>query len=262
MLRPVAALAAAAALLTASVAEASSRIPRDEGFMRKPASVQNRLYSLDGTHDFAAFFAFSIQNQLTEHYGATLVWDYSFTEYVALDVMLGGGLGQLTSLAKDVRGTARATGRGADLEDAGALLGHGSLGVRFTSAYGKLSLSSELPVHFHAYAVAGVGAAFVNYHGVLSCASDRPSSTGGGSSACPNGEFRSETGISPAFNVGGGFRFIINERFSVRLEIRDVIFFDRWYDQVEFATPASNPGELKSGFTHVPLVMFGAGVTL
>lgn len=257
MPRPRALLAFAAAALVAGSAHASgSRIPRDEGFMRPPASVQNRTFSLDGKHDFAAFFAFSIQNQLTEHLGGALTWNYSFTEYVALDVMLAGGMGGLTNLALNVRDTARLTSTGADLEDAGALLAHGSIGVRFTSAYGKLSLASELPLHFHAYAVAGVGGAFVNYNGVLACATDL------NNRKCPDDNFRSELKPSPAVNFGGGFRFIIDQRFSARLEVRDVVYLDRWYDNVNLAAPGSTPGDLESGFTHVPLVMVGVGFTL
>lgn len=259
MLRPAALLVGTAAFLLATIASADSRIPRDEGFMRRPASVQNRLYSLDGKQDLAAFFAFSIQNQLTEHMGGALVWDYSFTEYIALDIMVGGGNGGLTSLAKRVRSTAKSSGTGADLEDAGGLLAHASIGVRFTSAYGKLSLSSELPLHFHAYAVGGVGGALVDYNGVLACASDLVGDT---VKKCDGEAFRSETSISPAVNLGVGLRFILNQRFTARVEIRDVIFLDRWYDEVSFATPGSNPGQMKGGFTHVPLVMLGVGVTL
>lgn len=258
MLRPAALLVGTAAFLLASVASANSRIPRDEGFMRRPASVQNRLYSLDGKHDLAAFFAFSIQNQLTEHLGGALVWDYSFTEYVALDVMVGGGSAGLTNLAKKVRSTAKSSGIGADLEDAGGLLAHGSIGVRFTSAYGKLSLSSEIPLHFHAYAVGGIGGALVDYNGVLACGND----LGEGRTRCADGDFRSEVALSPAFNVGVGVRLIFSQLITARVEVRDVIFLDRWYDEVDFSKPASNPGTAKSGFTHAPLVMIGLGVTL
>lgn len=222
--------------------------------MRRPASVQNRLFTLDGKSDLAAYFAFSIQNQLTEHLGGALVWDYSFTEYVALDVMLGGGMGGLTNLAETVRGDGPKS-TGADLEDAGALLAHGSIGVRFTSAYGKLSLSSELPLHFHAYVVGGVGGALVNYNGVLACSTD----LNGGK--CEDG-YRSELKPTPAVNFGGGFRFILGQRFSARVEVRDVVFLDRWYDNVNLSSPGTNPGDLQSGFTHVPLVMVGMGITL
>lgn len=263
MLRPAALLVGTAAFLLASIASANSRIPRDEGFMRRPASVQNRLYSLDGKSDLAAFFAFSIQNQLTEHLGGALVWDYSFTEYVALDVMVGGGNGGLTSLAKKVRETAaKSKGDGKDLEDAGGLMAHASIGIRFTSAYGKLSLLSEWPLHFHAYAVGGIGGALVNYNGVLACANNLEGVDDRKKTTCPNNAFRSETAVSPAVNLGVGVRFILNQRFTARVEIRDVIFLDRWYDEVNFATPGDNPGKAQSGFTHAPLVMLGVGVTL
>lgn len=257
MLRARALLAFAAAALVAGSAQATSRIPRDEGFMRPPASVQNRTFSLDAKHDLAAFFTFSIQNQLTEHLGGALTWDYSFTEYVALDVLVAGGMGGLTSFAHRVRDTAKkGNSNAADLEDAGALLAHGSIGVRFTPAYGKLSLASELPLHFHAYVVGGIGGAFVNYNGVLACSTDLSGNK------CPDGNFRSEYKPSPAVNFGGGFRFIIDQRFSARVEVRDVVYLDRWYNNVNLATPGSTPGDLESGFTHVPLVMVGVGFTL
>lgn len=256
------ALGAAAVLATLFFAAPSHAqlIPRDEGFMQPPRTVQNRAYSLGGKHDLGLFFATSIKTQLTQHMGGALGYAYQFNEYLALDLLVGGGSGSLTNLALTLRDTARLTSnKGTDLEDAGSLLGTAQLGVRFTPAYGKLNLSSELPVHFNFYFNAGVGGAFVRYDSLLVCAQDIGTGT-----KCPNDNFRTETLPTLGVNVGGGMRFFVDQRFSLRVEVRDIIYPDRYLEDVNLKTPVTNPGKQAAspGITHVPLLMVGLGILL
>jgi len=250
-------LAALAVTLLPVLARAENLLPRDEGFMKEPKSVSFRRYALDGRHDLGVFADFSIKNKLTEHYGAALTYDYQFNEYLASDLFVAGGYGGLTSLVTNIRDTAKYSGTKDDLADAGALVGTAQLGVRFTPFYGKLSLASELPVHFNLYFVGGVGAALVNYNGVLSCGADL-----GSASRC-GGDFRSETLPTLGLNVGGGLRFWAGDTASLRLEVRDVIYPDRFYEKVDLKKPASTGTVSGStGFSQIPLILVGLGFLL
>lgn len=263
-----------AALLVAGLAGASpasaNPIPRDEGFMREPAAVQNRLFSLDGKNDLAAFFAFSVNANLTRQFHLMLNYDRGFNEYFALDVLAGGGYGGLNSFANKIRDAAQGFGGVSDpidlgivredLEDAGALLATGQLGLRFTPVYGKLSLFSELPVHFNAYIVGGVGAALVQYNGILKCGDQGLNGKTCGEAA----DFFSETKPTLGFNFGAGFRFFVNETISARIEFRDIVFPDHWYKNPNAdvnASPDDAPQE-QSGITHLPMLMLGVGFLL
>jgi outer membrane beta-barrel protein len=252
------------AVVACSVAASVARgegIPRDQGFMKEPKAVERRIYSLDGKWDIGLFGTFSMKNQLTQYSGVGLNIDRSLGEYFALDLFTSGGIGGLTTLAKDLRNTpATLSGKFDDMAGGGALMATGQLGVRFTPFYGKLSLTSELPVHFHLYFVAGVGGALVDYHQVLGCEADL---VGG---ACPDGVFHHEQKFKLAFNFGGGFRFYITKLISIRAEVRDVMFQDQEYLNVILTKPNTSRslsgGPATVGLTHTPLVLLGIGFLL
>lgn len=247
----------ALALVSAVATPARADEPlRDDGFMKPPRAVQNRKYTLASKHDIALFGMMSVKNQLTEHYGAALTYAYSFNEYWALDVLVAGGYGGVTNLAKRVRETTRLTDRPShDFTGAGAMLGTTQLGVRFTPAYGKLNLSAELPIHFNAYFSAGVGGALVEYNSILAC-STQPTNNN-----C--GAFRTETLPTFAFNASAGLRFFVNQNWSIRAELRNMFYPDRYYDNVNFKDPVQTPGTVKNeGITYNPLVFIGAGFML
>lgn len=243
-------------LLLGSVASAQPAFD-DGGFLTPPRAVQNRKFTLDGKLDIGIAGSASLKRHLTEHFGGALNLSYGIGEYFAVDLFAGGGMGRLTNLAHRVRDTANLRGTMTDLANAGALLGTAQLGVRFTPLYGKFNLASELPVHFNLYFVGGAGGAMVEYNSILSCTQDI-----GTASRCDS--FKSETAASMAFNFGGGMRFFFTERLSARVEVRDVLFFDRYNEGIVLNESASKPGTRVSnpGVTHVPLVLLGASFTL
>jgi len=257
-------VAVVACTVSASVARGEG-IPRDEGFMKESKAVEHRIYSLRDKWDLGVFGTFSMKNQLTESYGMGLVVDRSLGEYFGIDLMLNGNLGGLTNLAKSLRDApSTLVGKFDDLAGGGALIATGQIGIRFTPFYGKLSLSAEIPVHFHLYFVAGVGAAYVDYNSVLVCEND----VAGG--VCPDENFHHEGKVKPAFNVGGGLRFYITRLLSIRAEVRDIMFPDQQYSQVDLAKPASSSTNARgangyvsgAGITHTPLVFLGVGFLL
>ncbi|MFM2152545.1 MAG: hypothetical protein RL199_980 [Pseudomonadota bacterium] len=236
-------------------ARAENLLPRDEGFMQEPKSVAFRRFALDGRHDIGLLGALSIKNKLTEHYGAAVTWAYQFNEYLASDLLLEGGYGGTTTLVDNIRNTTKSkSGVTDDLADAGALVGTAQVGARFTPFYGKLSLASELPVHFNLYFVGGVGAALVDYHGILSCAND--------GNSC-DGAYRRELRPTVGFNVGGGLRFWAGDLLSLRLEVRDVLYPDRYWENVTLSrSKSSGQPASGTGISQIPLVLVGLGFLL
>jgi len=246
-------LLAPAVLLLAPAARAA-----DEGFMQRPTTVQHRRHALSSTNELAAFFDFSVKNKLTEHFGGTLVYSRNFGEQLALELLAGGGAGRLTGLVGSIRDQAKLSSATpqADLEDAGALVATGQLGLRWAPVYGKLNLSAEIPVHFNFYLAAGAGAAYVQYNSILACKADLAP----GASKCPASPgFQSSNAPTMAFNVGGGFRFFLTESLSARAEVRDVMFPDKFNTGVILKSAASNPGTAapSPGITHIPLIFLG-----
>lgn len=249
----------AAADQPAPVAPALDLVPRDEGFIRPPPSVSGRKYSFAGRSDFGVYAALPIPLPLVEHYGAALTYNFNFNEYLALDVMVDGGYGGLTSLARDLRKRNwREEKIRDDLRGSVQLFGVGQLGVRLTPFYGKVNLSSELPVHFRFYVTAGAGAAFVKYESILACA-ENPTTAG-----CPNDVFRSTLTPTWAFHGGAGLQFLINQTVSLKFEVRDLVMPDHRYLGTDMRAPKTVPGQPDPNLHLVqqPLVLIGAGFVL
>ncbi len=263
-------LSLALALLP-SVAGAKSLLPPDEGFMKEPKSVAYRLYSLSSKSDIGLYYALSMKNKLTQHNGGALTFDQQIGEYFAIDVFADAGAGTLTNLVTNIRFEAgldptnpsrgRMTTTGSDLADAGALIATGQVGLRFTPIYGKMSLSSELPVHFNFYVAAGVGAAYVQFNDILTCQSNLD-----GNNHCPGGSspsgYRSQNLTKVGFNVGGGLRLYITQLLSLRVEVRDVLFPDQYLADVNFKSPVGTGTVTSSGVSQTPLVLLGIGFLL
>lgn len=252
-------LALALMVALPALAQAENLLPRDEGFMKEPKSVAYRRFKLDGANDLGAFAAFSIKNRLTEHFGVAVTFDKQFNEYWALDVLAEGGYGGLTNLSNNIRATARAPSGtlSDDLADAGALLATAQVGVRFTPLYGKMNLSSELPVHFNFYFNAGGGLALMQFHSILTCENNL---SGG---KCPNDQYRTDLLPRPGFNVGGGLRFWIDNFLSARIEVRDIIFPDHFYEKVNLKTPVgTGQPSASAGVSQIPLIFVGVGFLL
>ncbi len=249
----------ALALALPAVAQAESLLPRDEGFMKEPKSVAYRRFKLDGRNDLGVFGTFSIKSRLTQHAGGAFSYSRQLNEYFAIEALVGGGYGSTTNLTSQIRQTpSKSTGTITDLADGGALVATGQVGIRFTPIYGKLNLSSELPVHFNFYFNAGGGAALVDFNSILACAQNPSSGT-----LCSANVYRSEMLVRPSFSVGGGMRFWIDNLLSIRLEVRDIVFPDRFLEGIDPKQPANTGTESASaGLTQIPLVFIGMGFLL
>ncbi len=252
------------ALLGVLLSSSAALAEPAEGFIQPAATVQSRIFSLTGKNEIGVFGAFSLNNILTQFDGGTVTYDHNFNEYIALEVIVGGGYGGLTNLAQSLRQTDGAFNHSntTDLTNGGALLAYGQIGARLTPLYGKINLASELPVHFDLYLNAGVGAALVDYNSILGCNED----VSGAPLACPNNDFHQYTGPAFAFSAGGGLRLFITQLVSIRLEIHDIIFQDRYYQGINLSMSQGQftNANLYShpGLTNAPLMLAGVGFLL
>ena len=126
---------------------------------------------------------------------------------------------------------------------------HGALVVgRIAPIYGKFNLASELRVHFQAFLLGGVGAAEIHRESVNLCADP-------GTGACQN--FQSSDALTPAGILGGGFRFYVNQRWSLRTELRGYLFRSSYKRDNDLTDPAS--GSVRHYLAGVGT--FGAGLS-
>lgn len=95
-----------------------------------------------------------------------------------------------------------------------------SVDVQWAPLYGKISLIAESFLSFNMYAIAG--GAVVTYG--------------------PNGQ------LSPGGNLGVGFRFFVNRWLTVRMELRDTVYYEEGF----FVTPGAtntSAGSLRNQLT-------------
>ncbi len=238
-----------------------------ESFIKPSPTVQNRIFTLDGKWEIGVLGAFSLNNVLTQHEGGAITVSRNFGEYIGIELLAGGGYGGLTDLASSLRQTTGAFNHTSttDLSNGGALDAYAQLGLRLTPFYGKLNLAGELPIHFDFYLNLGAGFAYVTYNSILGCNVDTANAT---PAACPNNDFHSEGHPAFAFNGGGGMRLFITQLWTIKVEVRDVVFPDRYYTNMDLLhTQSSNVFQnsnlySKPGLSQVPLIFVGLGFLL
>jgi len=91
------------------------------------------------------------------------------------------------------------------------LLQYGAIGgVEVTPLHGKFAFYDGVLAHYTVVINGGVGAG-VTRHQLRPSLEDRPATYG-------------DTGTKMLGSVGGGFRFLIGDRFTLRLEVRDLVY--------------------------------------
>jgi len=116
---------------------------------------------------------------------------------------------------------------------------------RFTPVYGKLSLFSSLELRFGLFATAGAGAVQLHRESIAFCSSGPGASTGTGPRTGQQCDaWLAEDATRPALTLGVGARIWIDTRFSLRLEVRDVVFRDSYRTGIDrAAAEAGQPPE-------------------
>ncbi len=218
-----------------------------------PASepvVANKLYDLGGRFELTLSPVMSIVDKYTRHVGVTLSGGYYFNDYIGLEAEFGYNfIASDKKLLNEILTTATPNAiQGVErlpLNDLKRLQWAGTLSVFLSPLYGKIDFSAELAVSLHLYFLLGGGAGQYRYSELVWSGP---------------GAFDKHTvsyGIKPTILVAGGLLFHINRNFSVRLEIRDMFFYDNYKAQKREVTDVVEV-PIKD-FNHTTFLRLGVG---
>jgi outer membrane beta-barrel protein len=217
-----------------------------------PTVVQRKLYPMTGRWEAGAAFGVALNTALVDQVGGTVSLAYHPNEWLDVAGELLLNRTGLSALAQNVRADLRPRSEGQtgdEFRNDNQLRG-GAFGIaRVAPIYGKFNLASELRVHFQAFVLAGAGAAQVHRESVNLCADP-------GTGVCQS--FQQSDSVDPVGLLGGGFRFYVNQRWSVRAEVRTHLFRSSYKIANDLTQPSS-------GSVHhylASIATFGAGVSL
>jgi outer membrane beta-barrel protein len=210
--------------------------------------VRNRLYEPKGRFELGLQVGLTLSNRLTYHCNPNLDLSFNLSQVFALELQAGYAFSDRTDFAKKV--VDEVNGRGPrhwdDLPGLWRLNANAILGVAWGPIYGKISLLSELPVHFQAYLWLGGGAAGLTRESVVDC-------DGAGMCAV-------DSRIGPVLSAAFGLRFYATEHLGLRVELRDYGFLDSYREGIDASAPVGETGTAVAnpGITQVVVVNFGA----
>ncbi len=218
-----------------------------EGAEPEQVVVRNRLYTDQSDFELGFIAGLSINNSLTSMTNLQLDVTYHLTEAWALDLLAGYALGGPTDLlcqaqnpssGSNCPGKSPSIFHGAlgspavknDLPNLWVLSGPNvQAGIRWEPVYGKLSLLTELPVHFKWFFAIDGGAAQFARTSVDMCASYNTQSNDCNFNQ-GNGYYDTlfQQQWSWLGSAATGLRFIFLGRGSIDLAIRDYVWADSY----------------------------------
>jgi outer membrane beta-barrel protein len=226
-------------------------------------AVRNRMYRMQSKFELAPSVGFGLAPHLINHVNFALGAAYNLTDAWAAELRASYALSGHTATADQVGQNflqldpARRLRLTDDLSGLWEMKGSGLLGIRWAPIYGKLSLFSELPVHFQGYLWAGGGVGRLHRESVVYCRQVSSRDSG----ACA--DWLKEDATRAVASAAAGFRFFTSQRGSIRVELRDYIFRDSYLTSVDrvlaergepTGVPARSPGLIN-------LFMFEFGYT-
>ena len=216
-----------------------------------PTVVQGKLHTMTGRWEAGAAFGIALNTALVDQIGGIVSLTYHPNEWLDVGGEAVFNHASLSGLARNTRADlrARAPGQVGDEMANDNQLRAGAFAVaRVAPIYGKFNLASEFRVHFQAFLLGGAGAAQVHRESVNLCADP-------GTGACQN--FQQSDGITGVGLVGAGFRFYVNQRWSLRTEVRGYLFPSSYKRNNDLTEPAT--GSPKHYLAAV--ATFGAGLS-
>jgi len=216
------------AVLLASVTLAPTAAgAADDGVVERVV-VRNRQFRTEGAFEVSPMVGFSVTNRMTSTTNFQLGLGYNISETLGLEARGSYALSSLTTVADQARESLYKIGPDQsgpvdEFQDLWRIQWSALLMPRWTPIYGKLNLATELPVHFQAYLAIGAGAVGLTQETVAYC----QNSVGpGGSRPGACNHYLEEERVTWTGAVGGGFRFFVNEMFTLRLELFDMFHPD------------------------------------
>lgn len=232
-------IAVAVLVLAAMPSRAQEAIYGPDG---APTVVQRKLYTVTGRWEAVALFDVALNTALVNQLGGVVGVAYHPNEWLDVGAEALLNYTALSTLARNVRTFSRARtpspnhcaaepfpGCKDEFANDNQLRYGGFAVARFAPIYGKFNLASEVSVHFQAYLLGGAGIASVHRESVNLCADP-------GTATCQT--YQRSDATRPAGEVGGGFRFYVGHRFSLRTEVRGY-FFSSSYKQANDLTDPS-----------------------
>jgi len=170
--------------------------------------VEKRPFSESGRTEIALFGPVQVNSRFTRHAGVSAELAFHLRENLAVQVEgTWFALAVQSGLTEEL---AHKVGQAPVASDALLLEADALLGLELMPIYGKLDIFDGKILRLGVYLNAGLGAAKTRLQ-------LRSSDSIGGRSF-------GDTGIRPAAGLGGGVRVFLNDRFTIRLELRDRIY--------------------------------------
>ena len=190
-----------------------------------PTSLQGKLHQLSRRWELGVALGAALNSSLVNQYGGLVSVSYHPNEWADVGVDVLANRTGFTSLSGQIRDrlpsrSNPANGQpntGDEIEGADQMRGGALVMARIAPIYGKLSLAAELPVHFQAFLLGGAGAAAFRHESVNLCASS-------GDAPCAPGDYQTSTSVKPIAEFGGGLRFYLGQRWSLRTEVRAFLY--------------------------------------
>lgn len=213
--------------------------------------VRNRLFSVAGHPEVAASIGTTLSDRLTFHWAFNASVAINLMESLALEARGSWSLTGHTSLADRVSqnfllrdpNTVYGIKTADDLSDLWELRGSLMGGIRWQPVYGKVSVFSELPLHFQAYLWAGAGVGELHRESVVYCMNVIYTDTGERTGACR--DWLSQNRFGPVFSGAVGARLFMTQKHGITLELRDISFIDEY--RVNIDRQAAEAGDPNSG---------------
>jgi outer membrane beta-barrel protein len=217
-----------------------------------PTIVQRKLHTMTGRWEAGLAGGVALNTSLVDQYSLLFSLSYHPNEWLDLGADLLGDYAQLSGLSYAIRADLRPRAKGTlkdEFANAGQLRGGAFAMARLAPIYGKFNLASEVSIHFQAYLLGGGGVGYLHHESVNLCAT-------AGTSQCTN--FQTSDAVKPMAEFGGGFRFYLGERWSVRTEVRSLLFADAYREQNDVTIPSSGSDRSYLGL----IVLLDAGVSV
>ena len=202
---PSAALAAAPAAAPAAV---QPQVGADTSDVQLVHVIEKRPFTEAGRWELGLFAPVQVNPKFTVHAGVSAEVSYHLRENLAAQVgVTWFPIAVQSALTEElvVKVRQQPLAANALLLQGGALIG-----LELMPVYGKINLFDGKILRFGFYLNAGLG-------GGKTRLQLRPSDS-------PKGRSFGDTGYRPMAGLGGGFRVFVSERFTVRLEIRDLVY--------------------------------------
>lgn len=210
-----AALIASALAAPAGAQEPALGAPDDE--VQRIHVVEARPFTEAGRLELTLFAPTQVNSRFTEHAGVAAELAYHLRENLAVQVgLLWFPLAHLSRFAEELVVRARQEPLAAD---ALLLQGAALAGLELMPVYGKLDVFDGKILRLGVYLNASLGAGKTRLQ--LSPARE---AVGGVERDNPQGRNYGDAGLRPMAALGVGFRVFLNERATVRVELRDLVY--------------------------------------